>query len=101
MRLGGTDSEWHLVRDMDSSGTEGLWKGTWYGRKSPAVRNTSVERFCTRNEERNEEQRKKKDYETVGGNIGACAAGDAGSRGAADDYGGSNRGRTDAVRRGA
>lgn len=22
MRLGGTDSEWHLVRDMDSSGTE-------------------------------------------------------------------------------
>lgn len=53
MRLGGTDSEWHLVRDMDSSGTEGLWKGTWYGRKSPAVRNTSAERFCTRNSERN------------------------------------------------
>lgn len=40
-----------------------------------------------------------KDYETVGGNIGACAAGDAGSRGAADDYGRSDRGGTDAVRR--
>ena len=53
MMLGGTDSEWHLVRDMDSSGTEGLWKGTWYGRKSPAVRNTSAEHGCTRNSERN------------------------------------------------
>lgn len=40
------------------------------------------------------------DYETVGGNIGACAAGDAGSRGAADDHGGGDRGGTDAVRSG-
>lgn len=53
MRLGGTDWEWHLVRDMDSSGTEGLWKGTWYGRRPPAVRNISANRFCARNEELN------------------------------------------------
>lgn len=39
-----------------------------------------------------------KDYETVGGNIGACAAGDAGKC-AEDDDGGGDRGCADAVRR--